>query len=166
MAVRSREVKVRQYAYLSVLSESLDPGQLSEELALMPTDAKLRGSRQPGPPPIPRCHLWQLGSGVKSHEVRLDQHLSSLLSRLAGSAARIRKLAESGDATAVIQVVRYFEPGPEDRHIIEPGRNVGGLERLGGQHPLVGFDLEPALVSFAAEAGVGFSFDEYGDEDD
>ena len=112
---------------------------------------------------MPRCHLWHLGSGVKSHEVPLDDHFDALLSRLSGSTNRIRELVQD-EATARIQVVRHFDPGPEDRHISEPGRYVGDYERVPGQHPLVGFGLEPDFIRFSAKAGIGFDFDEYGYE--
>ena len=139
---------------------------ISERLGLIPTETKLMGSRHLGPPPIPRCHLWQLDSGVESHELPLDDHLRSLVTRLGDSAVRVRNLARDGEASATIQVVRYFEPGPEDRLISEPGRHVGDLERLRGQHPLVGFEIEPGLIEYAAQAGIGFDFDEYADEDE
>lgn len=158
-------MKVRQYVYLGIKSDGVDPGVISERLGLMPDDVQLRGSRHQGPPPVPRCHLWRLKSGAAT-DASLDDHFAALRVRLGDSASRLRNLQETEEVTAVIQVVRSFDPGPEDRHISEPGRVVGDLERLGGQHPLVGFDLSPDLVSYAAEAGIGFDFDEYGDEDE
>jgi hypothetical protein len=62
-------------------------------------------------------------------------------------------------------VVRRFEAGAEDEHIVEPGRSVGRLERLRGQHPLLGFGLDRDILDLATRLGVGFGFDEYGDED-
>lgn len=159
-------MKVRQYVYLGVRSELLDPGIISQRLSLIPSQTKLMGSRHLGPPPIPRCHLWQLDSGVESRELPLDDHFRSLLTRLGDSAIRVRDLVRDDLATATIEVVRHFEAGPEDRHISEPGRRVGDLERLRGQHPLVGFGIEPGLLAYAALAGIAFEFDEYADEDE
>lgn len=163
---RVRDVKVRQYVYLGITSDDLDPGVISERLGLMPDEVKLRGSRHQGPPPVPRTHLWRFNSGLTSEELPLDDHFESLRTRLGDSAARLGELLRTEHVSAVVQVVRYFEPGPEDRHITEPGRHVGDYERVRGQHPLVGFDIAPDLVAFAAEAGIGFDFDEYGDEDE
>ena len=159
-------MKVRQYVYLGITSDAVDPGIISERMGLMPDEVKLQGSRHQGPPPIPRTHLWRLNSGAASDELPLDDHFKSLRVRLGDSAVRLRDLISTQDVSAVVQVVRYFEPGPEDRHISEPGRYGEGYERLRGQHPLVGFDIEPDLVAYAAEAGIGFDFDEYGDEDE
>ena len=158
-------MKVRQYVYLGIESDGVDPGVISERLGLMPDDVKLQGSKHQGPPPIPRCHIWRLNSGAGTDDP-LDDHFAALRVRLGDTARRLRDLQETEEVTAVIQVVRSFEPGPEDRNINEPGRVVGDLERLGGQHPLVGFDITPELVSYAAEAGIGFDFDEYGDENE
>jgi Domain of unknown function (DUF4279) len=159
-------VKVRQYVYLGLKSDTVDPGTISERLGLMPDEVKLMASKHPGPPPVPRTHLWRLNSGVGSDEVALDEHFDSLLARVSGSASRIRELIESGQVDAVIQVVRHFTPGPEDPRISEPGGHLEGYERLRGQHPLVGFGIESGLVAYAAEAGITFDFDEYGDEDE
>jgi hypothetical protein len=159
------DVKVRQYVYHGIKSDGVDPGVISERLGLLPDEVKLMGSKHQGPPPTPRCHLWRLNSGAATDEP-LDDHFAALRARLGDSASRLRNLQETDEVTAVIQVVRSFEPGPEDRHTSEPGRFVGDIERLGGQHPLVGFDISHDLVSYAAEAGIGFDFDEYSDEDE
>jgi hypothetical protein len=158
-------VKVRQYVYLAVRSESVDPGIISERLRLMPDVVKLRGSRRAGPPPVPRTHLWRLNSGVESEDLPLGHHLDALLARLGDSAHRLRQLTIDEEVSAVIQVVRRFDPGPEDRHVVEPGPPPGEVERLGGQHRLLGFSIEAELLAYAAVAGIGFDFDEYGDED-
>jgi hypothetical protein len=158
-------VKVRQHVYLGIKSDGVDPGVVSERLGLLPDEVKLRGSRHQGPPPVPRCHLWRLNSGA-SPESPLDDHFESLRSRLGNTAGLLRSIQETQDITAVIQVVRSFEPGPEDRHISEPGRYAEDFEGLRGQHSLVGFGLSPEFVSYAAQAGIGFDFDEYGDQDE
>lgn len=158
-------MKVRQYVYLGIRSDGVDPGVISERLGLMPDEVKLRGSKHQGPPPVPRTHLWRLNSGA-SQESPLDDHFESLRVRLGDTADRLRNLQETEDVSAVIQVVRSYGLGPEDRHISEPGRYREVYERLRGQHPLVGFDISPDLVSYAARAGIGFDFDEYGDEDE
>lgn len=106
-----------------------------------------------------------MDSGARE-ESSLDHHFESLRVRLGDTAEHLRNLQETEDVSAVIQVVRSFEPGPEDRHISEPGRYGEDYERLRGQHPLVGFEISPDLVTYAARAGTGFDFDEYGDEDE
>ena len=158
-------MKVRQYVYLGMLSETVDPGQISHRLGLVPDEIRLRGSRHPGPPSVPRTHIWQLNSGVVRDDVPLNDHFEALLARLAGSASRVRALLDEGAVDGVIRVVRRFDPGPEDVEIVKPGRQVGNLEKVGGQHPLVGFGIDAELLKYAAEANLVFDFDEYADED-
>ncbi len=158
-------MKVRQYVYLGIKSDALDPGVISERLGLMPDEVKLMGSEHQGPPPIPRCHLWRLNSGAATDDP-LDDHFGALRARLGDSASYVRNLQERDEVSVVIQVVRSFEPGPEDCRVTEPGRLVGDFERLRGQNPLIGFDISPDLVSYAAQAGIGIDFDEYGAEDE
>jgi hypothetical protein len=157
-------VRVSQYVYFSLRSELVDPGAMSEAVGLLPDETALMGSRRAAPVPIPRCHLWKLNSGIND-KACLDDHFEALLAKLQGSAHRVRVLVESGEVSAAIEVVRSFEPGAEDSSVVAAGRNVGSMERLGGQHPLVGFEVSAALVAYAAEAGIGFDFDEYGSEE-
>jgi hypothetical protein len=158
-------VKVRQYAYLLVTRTELDPGIISERLGLMPDRVKLRGQRDAGPRPIPRFHMWQVNSGITNRDARLGDHLESLLTRLNGTADRLRALVDSGAASGVVQVFREFEPGPEDsgsaRDELPPG-----FEKLGGQHRFLGFAVPPDLLRYVVDAGIAFDFDEYGDEDE
>jgi Domain of unknown function (DUF4279) len=156
-------VKVRQYADLILKSKVVEPAVISERMGLVPDEVKPMGSRLSGPPMRPAVHIWKLRSGVPDN-LPLTDHFTSLLAKLGGSVEHLRDLLADGQVVGCIQVVRHFEPGPEDPEIIEPRRQVGDLVRLGGQHPLVGFEIEPALVVFAATAGLGFDFDEYGDE--
>jgi Domain of unknown function (DUF4279) len=159
-------VKVRQHADLILTSKVVEPSVISERIGLVPDEVRLMGSRHSDPPAMrPAAHIWELRSGLPDG-VPLSDHFTSLLAKVDGSAERLRALLADGRVAGCIQVARHFEPGPEDPEIIEPGRQVGDLVRLGGQHPLVGFEIEPALVAFAAAAGLGFDFDEYGDEDE
>jgi hypothetical protein len=138
---------------------------LTDRVGLIPDEVNLMASRHPGPKLVPRTHLWKLASGLPGTKA-LDEHFAALLAKLEGSAPRVRHLLDGGEASGCISVARYFEPGPEDREIIEPGQRGPGWERLRGQHPLVGFQILPALISYVADAGLWFDFDEYGDEDE
>jgi hypothetical protein len=156
-------VKVHQYAYLLVTSTEFDPGLISERLGLMPDRVKLMGFRDPGPPPVPRFHMWHLDSGVDRRDVPLDEHLSGLVSRISGTESALRSLVDSGEAKGQISVVRRFEPGPLD---LPPEELPTGFERLAGQHRLLGFAVPRELLSFVFAAGIALDFDEYGDEEE
>ncbi len=132
-------------------------------MALVPDEVKAMGSRHPGPPARPVAHIWRLRSGI-ADDHRLDDHFEALLAKLVGSAERVRALIKGAEVGGEFVIGWYFEPGPEEERTIEPGRQNRDFERLRGQHPLLGFVITPGLVAYAALAGLGFDFDEYGDE--
>jgi hypothetical protein len=155
-------VKVRQYAYFGIRSDTLEPHVVTTRLGFEPDNARRKGSRQPGPPPAPRVNLWDVASGLLDTEP-LDAHFDALLTRLMPHTDSIKRLLADGEATGVLQVVRFTEPGPEDEAIIEPTSGPD-WERLGGQHPLLGFHLNTDVLRLAVDLGVEIDFDEYGDE--
>lgn len=108
--------------------------------------------------------MWQVNSEITNRDARLGDHLESLLTRLNGSADRLRALVDSGEASGVIQVFREFKPGSEDSEIA-PNQLPPGFERLGGQHRFLGFSVPPGLLRYVVDAGIALDFDEYGDED-
>lgn len=156
-------MRVRQHAYFLVRSDVLAPVEVTARLGLEPDRVKSRGSGATGPPPRPRAHVWILESG-RPDTAPLDDHLDALLTRLEPYVERIGALFVAGHTTGVIQIVRYFEVGAEDDDVIEPGRRVEGLERLRGQHRLLGFHLDYRLLRFAGQAQIAIDVDEYGDE--
>lgn len=156
-------MRVRQHAYFLVRSDVLTPVEVTAHLGLEPDKVKPRGSRATGPPPRPRMHIWILESG-RPDTAPLDDHLDALLIRLEPYAEGISALLVTGHTTGVVQIVRYFEIGAEDHDVIEPGPRVEGLERLRGQHRLLGFHLDHRLLRFAGQAQIAIDVDEYGDE--
>lgn len=158
-------MRVRQHAYLLIRSDAVAPVEVTARLGLEPDRVKPRGSQAAGPPPRPRVHVWILGSG-RPDDVPLEDHLDALLARLEPHVDRIGALVGAGHTTGALQIVRHFEVGAEDDAVLDPGRGVDGLERLRGQHPLLGFHLDHRLVRFADQARLTIDIDEYGDEYD
>ncbi len=161
-------MKVRQYVYFGLRSDVLKPHAITARLGIEPDVAKVQGSRGAtqrvgaAPRPMPRQHSWRIGSGRPQTDP-LDDQFAALLARLLPFQAAIGQLLADGAATGVLQVVRNTEPGPEDREIIEPSSGPDWT-RVRGQHPLLGFRLDPELIAFAYNLGVAIDFDEYGDE--
>ena len=141
------------------------PDRITAELGLTPDETAVRGSKQPGPPPLPRHHLWLLSSGV-SETARLDDQLEALLERLRPSLEALHRLRSSSDVEAGLSIVRHFEPGPEAQDVLASrDANVPTeLQVLRGQHPLLGFHLDERLLATLATAGLSLDFDEYADE--
>ena len=59
-------------------------------------------------------------------------------------------------------MVRYFDDGPEGFDVATFGVEVPDFERVGGQHPFLGFHLEVEQLSQLASLGLSVDFDEYG----
>jgi Domain of unknown function (DUF4279) len=156
-------MRVRQYACFRISSPSVSPHEITSRLLLEPDEVKPKGSRIAGPSPVPRVHLWKMMSGCADTSP-LDEQFAALVARLEPREREIQRFLSSSDAQGWILAVRRFEAGAEDDAIVEPGRLLGGLERLRGQHPLLGFALDGRIVELAARMHVGFDFDEYGDE--
>jgi Domain of unknown function (DUF4279) len=155
-------MRLRQRAYLRIASDVLDPARVSEIVGVNPDEARLMGSRSPGPPPRPRSHLWYLRSGL-TEDRTLDDHFDVMFSAIHHHAVGLRKVASSPETVVWLQVVRTFEEGDEDfdeaTYRLPPD---SPFERLSGQHPFLGWSLSPDRISLLAQVGIGLDVDEYG----
>ena len=155
-------MQVRQRAYLIIHSNTLTPADITALVRLSPTETKERGSRHPGPPPIPRCHLWTLETGI-GEMATLEDHLDVLVPVIRDAQERLRLVAASPDTMLNIMIVRHFEEADEVFHEatygIEPSSNI---VRLGGQHPFLGWEVDADVLHLLASCGIGFDVDEDG----
>jgi len=155
-------MRVRQRASLRVSSNLLDPGQISALVGVDPHETKLRGSRSPGPPPLPRFHLWHFNSGL-ADDLRLDEHLGRLVGTVSAHADGFREVASTPETNVWLSVVRYFEEGPEDFDEATYGLPADSpFERLSGQHPFLGWGLDTEQLALLGQTGIGLDVDEYG----
>ncbi len=142
----------------------VNPDAITSRVQLVPDETKAKGSRIAGPTPVPRFHLWTVKSGCPE-TADLNAHLSALAAKIEPYARLIRTFLDSSEADGQFSIVRKFEAGPELDAIVDVGRyGPGNLERLRGQHPLLGFHLDREVIDLATSLGVDFDFDEYGDE--
>lgn len=157
-------MRVRQSASFGISSLSVTPDEITSRVQLVPDETKAKGSRFAEPKPVPRFHLWRVRSGCPE-TVELSDHFAALVARIEPFAPQIRAFLDSSDADGQFSIVRKFEAGPELDTIVDVGRvGPGYLERIRGQHPLLGFHLDQHILDLANGLGVGFDFDEYGDE--
>ncbi len=157
---------VRQYAYFGMSSLLADPDSMTHAVGLIPDETKRLGSTRDWPQPMPRAHLWKLHSGVADCRP-LDEHFAALLAKVKPQVPRIREFLASSDVHARFEVVRSFTPGPEDQQVLADNTvEIPGMERMSGQHRLLGFVVDESMARLAVELGVYIDFDEYGDEDE
>jgi hypothetical protein len=155
-------MRIRQRAYLSLASDGLCPDEITAILGLEPDESKIRGSRFAGPPPRPASHLWSLLSGVRD-DAPLEDHLTALWPRLVQVAEGLQIFTARPDSAGFLQIVRNFEEGSEDFDEAAWGLPPNAdFERLGGQHPFLGFGFDALQLQFLGSIGVAIDVDEYG----
>jgi hypothetical protein len=74
--------------------------------------------------------------------------------------ALIREVTTEESAGAVLQVVRYFDdPDGEEEELSPPDAE---LQKLSGQHQLLGWHLDREVLDFLMATGASLDVDEYG----
>lgn len=167
--LNSEFVKIRQHATFRVVSEFMPAAEITAELGVEPDQIRVRGARS-ADPPRPVLHSWEVRS--TDHERRVDDLVTALISRLAPYgerigelALRLEQMASSPDrGGSVLSVVRYFddEEGEEDDERIHELPDGTRLERLPGQHQLLGWYLDQTVIQFLHITHAGLNVDEYG----
>lgn len=154
-------MRVRQRVYLKVTSAALSPHAISNLVGLEPTESAAMGSRDPVLV-LPRFHMWSYASGV-DEAATLEDHLGPLVSVLLEHTAGFKAASDHGETWTELQVVRYFKDGGEDFDESTYGLDPdSSLVRLGGQHPLLGWHLEPDVLRLLSSCGMALDVDEYG----
>ena len=154
-------MKIRQYVYFALHSESLSPDDIAGRVGMRPDKSRVRGARQLEPPRPPR-NMWAIECDARG--LTIDEQAASVLKRVAPFQAAVKQLVDAGEVNAVLQLVRYFgvylaEKDGEDEHIdVTPD----GLEKLTGQHQLLGWQLDASSLALLAALGAELSADEYG----
>ena len=89
----------------------------------------------------------------------VEHQIADVMRRVIPCRDSIRGLVETGEGKAWLQIVRNFDAaGGEEEEITE----TGGLVKLGGQHQLLGWHMDIAIVRFLADIGADIDCDEYG----
>jgi hypothetical protein len=150
-------VKIKQYMLFVVYSDALEPEQISRRVGIDADAVVLRASRI-ADPPRPVTNIWQLrseGSGltVDDHIQRLTERLRPVRNTL------IALLDEQSDVTMRFEVVRYFNAEEGEDEVINL---ADGLEKLAGQHQLLGWTLTRDAMDFFRDLRAELWFDEYG----
>jgi hypothetical protein len=156
-------VLISQYAYFALKSTSMPASEITARLGIEPDEAVTRGSRRPADPVIPAAHCWRMV--CRTPGMTVDEQISHIVDRLFVHAPRIGVLAaeldrtDGGPGSAVLQVVRVFEhPAGEPEDLSGP---VDGLEKLPGQHQLLGWHLDRRTLEFLRLTGAELDIDEY-----
>lgn len=131
-----------QYAYLLVRSDHLTPGELTSRIGTEPSEARERGSRREGPPPVPRCHIWSYRPEVPPG-VQLQAHLKAVEEFLTSHVGGLRALVDEDLATVTLEIVRTVETVAREDHL--------------------GLSIDRRLVDALTDCGASIDIDEYRD---
>jgi hypothetical protein len=160
-------VRVRQRVYFGLFSHYTTAAQMTARLGIEPDRFSVQGARSPRMD-IPRGHSWEVE--CREPGLTIDEQIAKVLSRISPQEHKIAELArdlekEDPSGGAVLRVVRFFndDEGEEEEVpetiLLDDGRE---LEKLSGQHQLLGWHLDKEVMTFLRAVGADLDVDEYG----
>jgi Domain of unknown function (DUF4279) len=150
---------IRQYVHFVIFSDTLSGAAIADLVGLEPDRIAVRGSRRTDPP-IPRSHRWEVV--CESHGMPIDEQVEAVLERLRPIESALTDVTTSPHCTAVLQLVRYFDhEDGEPEEVSDPNDR---LQKLPGQHQLLGWYLPHKDLAFLVRLGASIDADEYSGE--
>jgi hypothetical protein len=123
--------------YLSLTSETVDPGTINKELGIEPTASCKIGSKRPSARGSCDFHSWVLSTGYQE-SLDVDVQVKQIYEKLLPVKENLKKLTGNPDVHATFQfVIRIY----------------------GDQTPAI--HLEKHIIDFASECNIEFDFDTY-----
>jgi hypothetical protein len=156
-------MRVRQYVYFALHSSTLPAAEMATRLGLEPDEVSVRGSRTTTPP-RPVTHVWKIV--CRDRGLTVDEQIDRVMARLRPYRERIAALVQAITADgfeydgAVLEVVRHFDDADGEEERLDPPE--AALQRLAGQHQLLGWSLDREVLEFLLATGAHFDVDEYG----
>jgi hypothetical protein len=155
-------MRIRQHVTFALFSRRTTARQMTERLSIIPDEVSVAGSRR-ADPPRPVDHAWQLTCRLPG--LRVDEQIAELMDRMLPRQEHIIELAqelhrdEPGRGGAKLSVVRYLNDSDgEEEQFSAP---EAPLQKLPGQHQLLGWVLEPTVMAFLLAAHAFVDVDEY-----
>lgn len=156
-----------QWVHFDLVSEQVSAATITGIVGIEPDELMVRGSKR-SQPPLPAVHSWSLtcrGAGLA-----LDDQVELILDRVRPIQSALRDLVRSTDVEARLVFVRYFddedgEDGEDgEDEVFEASITPDGkqLERLPGQHQLLGWTLPTQSLALLASIDAWIWADEYG----
>ncbi|RVX43322.1 uncharacterized protein DUF4279 [Nonomuraea polychroma] len=155
-------MRVRQYVYFVMRSDILTAEEMSARIGLDPDEVMVQGSRSMQPL-RPAVHAWKVA--CRDPGLTVNEMISRVVDRLEPFSEAIGGLVEElnrghSGSCAVLQVVRYFDD--EEGEVEDLRSPDPALEKIPGQHQLLGWHLDGRVVRFLVSTGAELDVDEYG----
>lgn len=153
-------MKLSQSVYFALSSETVTAAEITARLGVEPDEILVRGSRD-AVRVVPRVHEWSV---LARHTHKpVDEQVTEVVDRLAALADRIGSMVGEIPVRARLQVVRNFDdPSGDEDEGTPAGLAARGLEKLEGQHHLLGWHLDRGVLSFLEKTRAELDVDEYG----
>jgi hypothetical protein len=150
-------MKLRQYVYFAVRSDTIDSERLTERIGIAPDQVAVRGSRHNQPShPVPPSHLWRLRCDEPG--LNVGAQIEQLIARLTPAREALRDLiVGSGGVQAQLTVVRWFADDEGETEVISRDEHGEILEHRW----LFGWHLDTAALEFLVYVGGELDVDEY-----
>jgi hypothetical protein len=154
-------VRIRQYVYFALSSQTVTAAEVTGELGLEPDQVKVRGSRRSSPA-IPVLHSWQIECDERGLDV--DELITRVLDRVRPYADRIARLVMGRDLDATLQIVRDFDAEDGEAEVLDDTLLPDGtvLSKFPGQHQLLGWHLDADTMRLLLTMHAEVDCDEYG----
>jgi hypothetical protein len=134
----------------------MSAGEVERRIGMAPDEVHVKGSRSTDPV-RPASHSWAIV--CRERGLTVQAQIAKLVARLQPARDAIKELIAKEDVLPVLQVVRGFDDEGGEEENPSP---VQGLEKLPGQHQLLGWHLDLQLIDFLADLRVELDADEYG----
>lgn len=153
-------MRISQYAYFSLSSETVTAAAITGKLGIEPDKILVRGARDAARV-IPRVHDWRVR--VRGDNRPINDMLAELIQRLDPVVGTIATVVREMPVQARLQVVRKFDDpdGVEDEGTT-PQMAARGWEKVEGQHHLLGWRLDRQTLDFLQRTSAELDVDEYG----
>lgn len=156
-------VRIRQYVYFALFSRRTTAQQMTERLSIAPDEISVAGSRWAAPSLLPVAHAWQVA--CRRSGLCVDEQIAEVMDRLLPRQEHVIELAQElreddpGHGGAKLSVVRYFNDSDGDEEQLNSPE--APLQKLPGQHQLLGWVLQPAVMTFLLATHAFVDVDEY-----
>jgi len=149
-------MRIAQYVYFGIRSDTVTPQKVTAALLVEPDESWIRGEKDPDRV-IPRHHGWYVRCDLPG--LCVDDQFAAVMQRMTPALPALdRLLDDQPDITTVVRVVRKFGEG-EEEEVSDPDDR---LQKLAGQHQLLGWHLDRAALDFIQRTRAELDVDEYG----
>ncbi len=150
-------MRISQRVEFVIASRNVTAVEITRRVGLEPDRTVVAGSKPSESTKVPPEHAWVLISAIENTPV--DQQIQHVVNRLEPMRSEIKALTSRSGVYAVMQIVRFFEDTNGEQEVLS---GPGGVEKIPGQHQLLGWHLSSGLINFFSDVGVEIDVDEYG----